>query len=260
MLFAGGILPGLLLSAALMLMIAFIARRRDFPIPGWVGWLALAKHFVVAMPAILTVVILLGGIYSGVFTPTEAAAVAALYAVLLAFFVYRAMTPTAFWSVLRTTLRQTAAIGIVIGGALLVSHAVAAEGIGRRLARVITQVTDNRVLILLLVMSAFLVLGMFLDVVVLLLVMVPLILPTMTAAGVDPVHLGVVLTINIMIGLTTPPMGLLLFIMSGLTSTPLKKIIKEIWPLTVSLIVGLIVLVLFPSITLLIPRLLGYTG
>ena len=259
-LFAAGVIPGLLLAAVQMVLIGFIARRRGFPAPGWMGFMTLFTSFLKALPALMTVVILLGGIYSGIFTPTEAAAVAALWALLLAFFVYRSMGPKSFWQVFRVTLRQTAAISMVIAGALLVSYAVASEGIGRRLGDAILALTDNGTLLLLLVMLIFLVLGMFLDTIVLLLVMVPIILPAMNAAGVDPVHLGVVLTLNMMIGLSTPPMGVLLLLMSNLTSTPLSEIIREIWPFLANLILTLTVLIFFPAISLWLPGLLGYSG
>lgn len=257
-LFAAGIIPGLLLAAVQMVLIGFIARRRGFPAPGWMGFMTLFTSFFKALPALMTVVILLGGIYSGIFTPTEAAAVAALWALLLAFFVYRSMGPKSFWQVFRVTLRQTAAISMVIAGALLVSYAVAAEGIGRRLGDAILSLTDNGTLLLLLVMLIFLVLGMFLDTIVLLLVMVPIILPAMNAAGVDPVHLGVVLTLNMMIGLSTPPMGVLLLLMSNLTSTPLSEIIREIWPFLLNLLLTLTLLIFFPAISLWLPGVLGF--
>lgn len=259
-LFAAGLIPGLLLAAVQMVLIGFIARRRGFPAPGWMGLMTLITSFIKALPALMTVVILLGGIYSGVFTPTEAAAVAALWALLLAFFVYRSMGLKSFWRVFRVTLRQTSAISMVIAGALLVSYAVAAEGIGRRLGDSILALTENGTLLLLLVMLIFLVLGMFLDTIVLLLVMVPIILPAMNAAGVDPVHLGVVITLNMMIGLSTPPMGVLLLLMSNLTETPLSQIIREIWPFLLNLLLTLAILIFFPAISLWLPGLLGYGG
>jgi len=260
MLFAAGLIPGLLIAALQMVLIGFIARRRGFPAPGWMGFMTLITSFIKALPALMTVVILLGGIYSGIFTPTEAAAVAALWALLLAFLVYRSMGPKDFWRVFRVTLRQTSAISMVIAGALLISYAVAAEGAGRRLADAILSLTDNGTLLLVLVMLIFLVLGMFLDTIVLLLVMVPIILPAMNAAGVDPVHLGVVITLNMMIGLSTPPMGVLLLLMSNLTSTPLGEIIREMWPFLLNLILALMVLIFFPAISLWLPGLLGYSG
>lgn len=260
MLFAAGMVPGVLLGLAQMTVIGVIARRQNFPIPGWLGWVTLLTNFLKAIPALMTMVILLGGIYSGIFTPTEAAAVAALYSVLLAFMVYRSMTVSSFWQVFRVTLRQTAAISMVIVGALLISYAIAADGIARSLSAFILDITDNGLLLLLIITVAFLILGMFFDTIVLLLVMVPIIMPAMNAAGVDPVHLGIVLTLNMMMGLSTPPLGVLLLLMSNLTDTPLGRIIRAMWPFLLAMLVVLLILVVFPSISLFVPRLLGYDG
>lgn len=258
MLFAAGMIPGLLLALAQILLIGYFARRRQFPTAGWIGISAMLVNVLKALPALLTIVILLGGIYSGIFTPTEAAAVAGLYALILAFVIYRAMSPARFWQVFRTTMRQTAAISIIIAGALLISFAVASEGIGRNLADAILSVTDNGMILLLLVTAIFLVLGMFFDTLVLLLVMVPIVMPAMDAAGIDPIHLGIVLILNMMMGLSTPPMGVLLLLMSNLTNTPLGEIIKEVWPFLLAMLGVLLLLVLVPNITLWVPRLLGY--
>lgn len=260
MLFAAGIIPGLLLALALMVVIGVIAKRQNFPRPGWLGFVALLTRFLRALPALLTIVVLLGGIYSGIFTPTEAAAVAALYALLLAFIVYRAMDARSFWTMFTLVLRQTAAVTLIIGGALVISYAVAREGLARSIASSILAITDNRLALLLLITAIFLVLGMFLDTIVLLLVMVPIVMPVMRAAGVDPVHFGVVITLNMMIGLSTPPMGMLLLIMSNLTKTPLSAVIRDIWPFLTMMVAVLLVLVLVPDISLWLPRRLGYSG
>jgi tripartite ATP-independent transporter DctM subunit len=260
MLFAAGILPGLFLAFALMVVIGIIAKRQSFPRPGWHGFAALLSRFLRALPALLTVVVLLGGIYSGIFTPTEAAAVAALYALLLAFIVYRSMNPREFWTMFTLVLRQTASVTLIIGGALLISYAVASEGLARTLASSILGVTENPVLLLLLITVIFLLMGMFLDTIVLLLVMVPIVMPALSAVGVDPVHFGVVITLNMMIGLSTPPMGMLLLIMSNLTKTPLRDVIRDTIPFVAVMLVVLVVLVLIPDLSLWLPRQLGYTG
>lgn len=260
MLFAAGVIPGLMLAATQMVIIGVIARRQNFPIPGWAGWTTLLVNFIKAIPALMTMVILLGGIYSGVFTPTEAAAVAALYSLILAFVIYRSMTPASFWQTFRVTLRQTAAVSMVIVGALGISYAIAIEGIGRTLSAFVLGLTDNGLLLLLIITVAFLLLGMLFDTIVLLLVMVPLVLPAMNAAGVDPIHLGIVLTLNMMMGLSTPPFGVLLMLMGNLTGTPLGRIIREMLPFLGGMLVVLLVLVVFPDISLTIPRLIGYLG
>ncbi|NED96520.1 TRAP transporter large permease [Phytoactinopolyspora alkaliphila] len=257
MLFAAGILPGVVIALFLMGLIGFLARRQDFPKPGWQGFGHVGRSFIRAAPALLTVVILLGGIYSGAFTPTEAAGVAALYALILGT-AYGLRSPRRIYQVLRTASRQTASTCVVLAGGFIVSYAVASEGVGARIAMGLLEVSTNAIVLLLIVNVVFLLLGMVLDTMVLLLVMIPIVLPALLTAGVDPVHLGVVITFNIMVGLATPPFGMLLFILSNQTRTPLAEIIREILPFIAVLIAALLVLTLWSDISLLLPRLLGY--
>ncbi|HEX9766775.1 MAG TPA: TRAP transporter large permease [Nitriliruptorales bacterium] len=260
MLFAGGMLPGIVLAGMQMVLIRFVARRRGFPREAWPGMGNLLGRFLATFPALLAPVILLGGIYSGAFTPTEAAAVASLYALLLAFLVYRSMSPAAFLEMFRTVVKQTATVTLIIGGAFLINYAVASEGLPRKIAEAILSITDNRLALLLLLNVLFLLMGMFLDTLVLLLIMIPIVLPILGQAGIDPVHFGVVITLNMMIGLSTPPFGVILFVVSSMTRTPLKDVIHEIWPFLGVMIVTLVILVLAPDIVLLVPRMLGYPG
>ena len=260
MLFAAGMLPGLLLAGMQMVLIFFIARRRRYPREMWPGLGQTVGRFLVAVPALLTPVILLGGIYTGVFTPTEAAAVASMYALVLAFMVYRALGWSGFYSMFQTTVRQSATVGLIVGGAFVINYAVAIEGIPRAFADAILSLSQDPLVLLILINLLFLVMGMFLDTMVLLLIMVPVVLPIMRLVGIDPVHFGVVIVLNMMIGLSTPPFGVLLFIVSSTTRTALKDVIREIWPFLGIMIVALVVLILFPDIVLWVPRLMGYGG
>jgi len=260
MLFAAGMVPGLLLAGMQMVLIHFLAKRRGYPRDEWPGLGQTLGRFLVAAPALLTPVILLGGIYSGVFTPTEAAAVASLYALLLAFVVYRAMGWSEFYSVLQTTVRQSATVGLIVGAAFIINYAVAVEGIPRAFADAILSISNDPLVLLILINLLFLVMGMFLDTMVLLLIMIPVVLPVMRLVGIDPVFFGVVIVLNMMIGLSTPPFGVLLFIVSSTTGTPLQDVIRQIWPFLGIMIVSLIVLILFPDIVLFVPRLMGYGG
>jgi len=260
MLFAGGMLPGLMLAGMQMVAIRFVAARRGFPRGTWAGFADLLGRFLAALPALLTPVILLGGIYTGAFTPTEAAAVASLYALVLSFLVYRATTPAQFWQTFSVVVRQTATVSLIIGGSLLINYAVASEGLPRKAAEALLTVSENPLALLLLINVLFLVMGMFLDTMVMLLIMIPIVLPVLGPAGIDPVHFGVTITLNMMIGLSTPPFGVLLFIVSSMTRTPLQSVIREIWPFLGIMGVSLILLVLFPDIVLVVPRMLGYGG
>jgi len=260
MLFAGGMIPGFFLAAAQMVLIRFMAVRRGFPRSERPPFAEQVGRFIASFPALLTPVVLLGGIYTGIFTPTEAAAVASFYALILAFFVYRSMDARRFWAVFVEVARQTGSISVLLAGSFLVNFAVASEGIPRQLADLVLGVTESRILLLLLIMVAFLVMGMFLETLVLLLIMTPIVLPVLTAAGVDLVHFGVIITLNMMIGLSTPPMGLILFILNNLTGTPLKDIIREIWPFLGLMVTVLFILTFTPDVILWVPRLLGYQG
>lgn len=260
MLFAAGMVPGLLLAGMQMVLIRYLAKRRGYPREAWPGLGQTLGRFLVAAPALMTPVILLGGIYSGVFTPTEAAAVASLYALLLAFVVYRAMGWREFYSMFQTTVRQSATVGLIVGGAFIINYAVAVEGIPRAFADAILSISTDPLVLLILINLLFLAMGMFLDTMVLLLIMVPVVLPVMRLVGIDPVFFGVVIVLNMMIGLSTPPFGVLLFIVSNTTGTPLQDVIRQIWPFLAIMIASLVILILFPDIVLFVPRLLGYEG
>jgi tripartite ATP-independent transporter DctM subunit len=260
LLFAGGIVPGILLALMQMALISVLAWRRGFPRDPWIGFTLLLTQFFRAGPALLVPVILLGGIYSGVFTPTEAAAVAASYALILAFVVYRSISPSEFVSVLRLVGKQISAVSLMIGGAFIINYAVAVEGIPRAVADALLSITDDGLMLFLIINLLFLVMGMFLDTIVLLLIMVPITFPIMVAAGVDPIHFGVVIVLNMMIGLSTPPFGVNLFIISQMTQTPLRDVVREIWPFIGIMILTLVILILVPDIALAVPRLIGYVG
>lgn len=259
-LFAAGLVPGVLLAVMQMVLIRVIAVRRGFSSDPWVGLTILIARTLRALPALLTPVILLGGIYTGIFTPTEAAAVASLYALILAFVIYRTMDLSEFVSTFRLVGKQTAAVSLLIGGAFIINYAVAAEGIPQAAADLILSITGNALLLLLIINGLFLVLGMFLDTTVLLLIMIPITFPIMVAAGIDPIHFGVVIVLNMMIGLSTPPFGVCLFIVSQMTDTPLRDVIKEIWPFIGIMLATLLILILVPDITLFFPRMIGYNG
>lgn len=260
MLFAAGMVPGLLLAAMQMVLVRFIAKRRGFPREMWPGAAQALGRFLIAIPALLAPVILLGGIYSGIFTPTEAAAIASLYAMLLAFVVYRSMGLKSFYAMFQLVIRQSATVALIVGGAFIINYAVASEGIPRLFTSAILDITENPLLLLILINILFLVMGMFLDTMVLLLIMIPVVLPILQQAGIDPVFFGVIIVLNMMIGLSTPPFGVLLFVVSSTTATPLKDVIREIWPFLGIMIVTLIILIFSPDVVLWVPRLLGYEG
>jgi C4-dicarboxylate transporter DctM subunit len=202
--------------------------------------------------------VLLGGIYGGVFTPTEAAAVAGLYALFLAGVIYRELTAKSLFAAFLETGRQTAVILLMICGAFAVNYAVTAEQLDKALAAWVGGLGLSPLGFLIVVNLVFLVLGCFLDAATMLLVLVPVLLPTVAALGIDPVYFGVLIVFNITIGLVTPPYGLLLFVLAALTKIPLREIIRECWALIGAMVAALALLVAFPPLVTWLPRALGY--
>lgn len=259
-LFLGGILPGLLMAAVLMLMNAWIARRRDFAVDEPVPLAKIPRATLDAFPALMMPVILLYGIYGGATTPTEAAAVAAAYALILAAVFYRALSWSSLYSVLSFSARSSAAVGLIIGGALIFNYIVASENIPEVMARWLQGFDFSPLGFQLLVNAILLLLGCFLDATTIILVIVPLFIPTCQALGIDLVHFGVVVVVNTMIGLITPPYGVLLFVINATTGIPLRAIIGEIWGFIAVLVLALLLMILFPEIVLWVPQQFGYRG
>ena len=259
-LFLGGVVPGLLMGLVLMLLNARAARTRNFPVEAPVPLRQVPRVTARAFPALLMPVILLYGIYGGVTTPTEGAALAAGYALLLAGPIYRALGWRGLYNVLSSSARQTASIGIVIGGALIFNYIVAAENIPAHMAAYLEGLHLNPLAFLIVVNLILLFLGCLLDASTIILVVLPLFIPSCRALGIDLVYFGVVAVVNCMIGLITPPYGVVLFVINGITGIPLSTIIREIWPFIGMLIVALILMILFPEIVLWLPQQFGYKG
>ncbi|MXQ09255.1 TRAP transporter large permease subunit [Alphaproteobacteria bacterium GH1-50] len=259
-LFLGGILPGLFMGAVLMTMNWIIAHRRNFGTEAPVPLSELPRLTGQAFPALLMPAILLYGIYGGVTTPTEAAAVAAFYALILAAFFYRALSFRNFYNILVESARSSAAVGLVIGGALILNFIVASENIPGMMADAMVDLDVSPIVFLLGVNLLILLLGCVLDATTIILVIIPLFLPTCRELGIDLVHFGVVAVVNCMIGLITPPYGILLFVINAVTRIPLAEIIREVLPFLAVLILALLALIFFPGITLFLPRLMGYQG
>lgn len=258
--FLGGVVPGLMMALSLMVTVAILARRESLA-KGKALTLREAGSAIRRGLLPLTLpVVLLGGIWSGVFTPTEAAAVAAFYAMLLAGFVYRSLSWKGLFAVFAESMRQSAVVMILIAGAFIVNYAVTSEQLAAALSAWIQAQNLTPLQFLLLVNVLFLLLGCILDTGVMLLVLVPVLMPAVRLLEIDPVHFGVVAIVNLMIGLVTPPYGLLLFVLSSLAVVPLKDIIIQIWKFLIPLVVVLYLLILFPSLVLWLPRLAGYAG
>ena len=257
-LFLGGMVPGLLIGAALMLYIAWIANKRGYPRGEKLILRDMIAISIKAFPALFSVVVLLGGIYTGIVTPTEAGALASLYAIIVAAFVYRALGPKDLWISIRDTVKTTGSLSLIVGCAFTFSFIVAREHIPQMAAGFLLSVTSSKALLLLMINIVFLILGMFIDTSAITVVFIPMVLPLVQALDINLVHFGVVVVLNMMIGLSTPPFGMLLFIVSGISGAPLKGIIKEIFPMLLVMIVVLILVTYIPDIVLFLPRLIGH--
>jgi tripartite ATP-independent transporter DctM subunit len=257
-LFLGGFIPGLLMGLALMMVIAIVARRENLPVEPPIPMREVGPILVDSVPALLLPVILLGGIYSGVATPTESAAVATAYALILACVVYRAIGVREVTELFVQASRSTAVVALVVAGALLINYVIAAEQIPNKIGTIIQSLQVTRLEFLILINLLFLLLGCFLDTLLMLLVIVPIAMPTVRALGIDPVHFGVTTVVNLMIGMITPPYSELLFVVTGITKIKLTAMYSYIWPFILALIVALAIMIAFPQVVLWLPERFGY--
>jgi tripartite ATP-independent transporter DctM subunit len=259
-LFIAGVLPGLLLGGVQMALIYVLARRRRFPVEPRVPLREMPRITREAFPALMLPVILLGCLYSGITTPTEAAGVAAAYALLVSAALYRSMRWADLYGSLLSSARMSISIGMLIAGALVFNYVITSENIPASLSASLKGLDLSPIGYLLLVNLILLVLGAFLEGSTIILVILPVLLPTATALGIDPVHFGVMAVLNIMIGLVTPPYGLLLFMMTRIANVPMQELLREAFPFLLVMLGALAVVTLWPGLVLFLPRLAGYTG
>jgi tripartite ATP-independent transporter DctM subunit len=252
--FLGGLVPAGLMALSLMIVIAGIARRRDFPREKRTSWSQTPAVLGRALPAIALPGILLGLIYSGVTTPTEAAAIAATYALLLALILYRTLSLAQLLAVISDTVRATAMIALIMSGAFVFNYAVANEGVPQLIQSTFLRWNLSPTAFLLCVDLLMLLLAVVLDEVTILLVIVPLLVPIAQGLNINLIHFGIVVVLNMMVGLTLPPHGLLLFVMSGLTRTPLAEIFREMPPFILAMLAIVVAVTLVPEIALSLPR------
>jgi tripartite ATP-independent transporter DctM subunit len=257
-LFLGGVIPGLIMALLLMAGVHWTAIKRNMPRDDSVKWAHVPRIVARGLLPLSLPVVLLTGIYTGAFTPTEAAAVAALHALILAGVVYRAFDWKGLFAVTLESVRASTIVTVIIASAYLMNYVFTAEGVPIQLANWVNSLGLTQIQFLLLVNALFLVLGCFLDVSVMLLVFVPMLVPAAKLLGIDLVHFGVVVVVNMMIGLTTPPFGMLLFVTNALTGIPLKAMIREGWLFVGLLMAALLLFTFVPQTVLWLPQSMGY--
>ena len=252
----GGIVPGLLCTAMLMLMAGWLAKRRSFPrAQRWPTARELWRDFWPAAPAIAAPVILIAGMLAGFFTPTEIASVTVLYAVLISSLFYRELTWQGLLGAAYETLRASAAILLIVAVAALFGWILSVEGVPQKLTALMLSISSNPYVLLGIVNFLLLLVGMFLDSTTAILVIAPIIAKPLIAAGVDPVHLGMIVVFNLMIGLLTPPMGLALYLVADIARISMKEVLRAILPFYIPLAITLALITYVPAITTWIPRL-----
>lgn len=259
-LFLGGIMPGVLLALVQMSIVAIDARRKNFPVEQPAPLRTLPGLTLRALPALMLPVVLLVGIRGGVMTPTEAAGVAAGYALLISVLIYRSVTLQQLYRALLNSGRTTASIGMLLAGAMVFNYVVTIENIPQSLSALLLAWNLSPTQFLILINLLLLLLGCLLEGTTILLVIVPVLIPTARALGIDMVHFGVMTVLNIMLGLITPPYGILLFVMTRVAEVPLRDIVRNVLPFLFAMLGALAVVTFLPDVVLWLPRLLGYQG
>lgn len=256
-LFIAGVLPGLVMAAAMALVILVIARIRNYPTSGAFSGSALWQSFKDALWALLMPVIIIAGFRAGAVTATEIAGVAALYSAVVGIFIYRTLKWNQLPRILANTARETGVILIIAGAAAPFSWILGIEQAPQAVVGIIQSWSTEPWAILLILNVALLIAGMFMETIAIMIILVPILIPLLQSAGIDLVHFGIILLVNLVIGQLTPPVGVLLFVSMTIAKVTLSSLIREIWPFLIALIAALGVITYLPALSLWLPRVLG---
>ena len=257
-LFAAGIFPAIVNGVAIMILAYFFSRKMNLPLAEKTSLLVKARVLKDGILPILMIAIILGGIYGGIFTPTEAASVAVVYGFIVSFFIYKELTIKDIPKVLLNTSALSGVVLLVLATASMFSFILTFERIPHALARLIVSYADNWILFIILVHIVFIMLGMVMDALPAIIVLMPIFLPVAVSLGMEPIHLGILVAANVGIGMITPPVGICLFVACGISKTPIGSVVRPLLPFLIFLIFTLIIITMFPEITLFLPRLLGF--
>jgi tripartite ATP-independent transporter DctM subunit len=257
-LFIAGYLPGLLLGFSLMLVAGVIAYRKGYPTAARLPFTEVLKRFGDAALSLSLIVIIIGGIVGGIFTATEAAAIAVVYALFLSMVVYREVRPRDLPRALLDAALTTSVVMLLIGTSMGLSWLLSYQNIPQSIGRALTEVSQNRFAVLMIINVVLLVVGIFMDMTPAILIFTPIFLPVVTQLGVDPIHFGIIMVFNLCIGLCTPPVGTVLFAGCGVASVPISQIVRPLMPLYAAMFAALLLITYIPEITLALPRWLGF--
>jgi tripartite ATP-independent transporter DctM subunit len=254
-LFAAGFVPGLLMAGAMMIYVTWYARRHNIGRDQAFNLGVLGRSFIRAVPALLTPVIIIGGMTSGAFTPTEAAIAACAWALILGIFLYRSLNLRQFYRISMETIETTASVLIIVGAASLFGWVLTTTRITEQLTSGLLSITTNPLLLLLIINIILLIVGCFMETIAAISILVPIFLPAITKLGIDPVQFGVIMVLNLMIGLLTPPVGMVLFVLSRVAKLSFDRTVMAVLPFMVPLVGVLILISVFPALTLYLPTL-----
>ena len=256
-LFLAGYLPGILVGLSLMAVAGVWAWRADYPTSDRVPLGETLRRFRDALPSLFMLVVVIGGIVAGIFTATEAAAIAVLYALVLAF-VYREVTVKELPEIFLEAVETTAVVMLLIGTSIAMSWVLSYENIPQSLSRTLVALTDSPVGILLIINAILLVVGTFMDMTPAVLIFTPIFLPIVTELGFEPVHFGIIMVLNLCVGLCTPPVGSVLFVGAAVADTTISRLVRPLLPLFLAMVVALLVVTFVPEVSLWLPRLFGF--
>ncbi len=257
-LFLAGYIPGIIVGVSLMMVTGWISRRRGYPAGVRVGFREAARRFLESIPSLFLLVLVMGGIVAGVFTATEAAAVAVLYTFVLSVLVYREVRWRELPDVLLETGATTGIVMLLIGTSMAMSWVLAYENIPQGMTAALTAIADNEIVILLVINLILLYAGTFLDMTPAVLIFTPIFLPVVTDLGIDPTHFGIIMVLNLCIGLCTPPVGSVLFVGCGVANIAVVRVIRPLIPLLIAMIASLLLITFVPELSLFLPRWLGF--
>jgi tripartite ATP-independent transporter DctM subunit len=241
----------------MMLYASYCARRYNMGPDQKFRWITLGKTFIAALPALLTPALIVGGMTFGWFTPTEAAIAACSWALILGVFLYRSLSLKQFYKVTMDTIETTAGVLLVVAAASLFGWVLTTTRLTEAGAAALLNLTDNKYIILLLINVLLLVVGCFLETIASISILVPVLMPIILKVGIDPVHFGVVMTLNLMIGLLHPPLGMVLFVLSRISKLSIERTTMAILPWLIPLLMSLLAITLIPELTLWLPRTMG---